>query len=343
MKKYLDKILFLFIMALGVILPINTNAEVISGSATLDVERKVNDVTNPVTNTFGYTVEADASNPAAVTNLPTSLEVVFNATAPVSGVATETATLDLSAVNFTALGDYKFKITETSSTDSDKYPVDDKTYYMYVSVRNELDANNSPTGTLIPTLVSKAKLNDSGDKVDISYESDAVLTNIQISKTVTGNMSKTDKYFAFTVTIPGTTGDVYKITGAHSTDGSATVNESNYTVGTTTTIYLKHGQTVTIGKDGDINQIPVGASYTIAENADDYTPSVDGTSGANASKTTVAADDSNYSTNNVTNYVNNKEEASLTGLVVTYWPFVVLIALAGLGIYGLKKTAKVKE
>lgn len=315
----------------------------VTGTPTsLTITREVNNVTNPVTNTFTYTVEADASNPAAVTDLPTGVQVVFNNVSPTSNKATATGTLDMSGVKFTALGDYKFKVTETASQDGTTYPVDSaKTYYVYVSVRNELDNNNVPTGNLIATLAEQSKLSDTGEKVDIKYNSAAKLTYIQLSKSVTGNMAKTDDYFEFTLTIPGTTGDVYVISGNHSTDGNTTVATSNYTVGTTTKIYLKHGQTVTIGKSGDLGQIKVGSEYTITEsNTKSYTSTtVDGTSGTTTTKTMVATDNSDFDDDNVTAFINHKEASVLTGVFANVAPFAVLVALAVIGLYAIKKTS----
>ena len=348
MKKIL---MLLAVVIAGFVTMPNVHAaqtKITSENKTLTITREVRNVTNPVTNTFSYTVTADQNNPAAVTGLPAAkaTTVVFTNTNPdANHVATATGTLDLSNVTFTKLGDYKFIVTETASTDSTTYPLDDSEYYVYVSVRNVLDANNTPTGEFEATLVEQAKKDDVGNKMDLLYVSSSVHTYIEISKAVKGNMADIDEYFAFTVNIPGATGDVYKIVGDHSTDGTTTVDTSNYVVGTTTTIYLKHGQTVRIGDDGTNYQIPIGSEVTVTETgATDYTTTVNGTSGkGTGQKTLVATTAQDFSTENTYNFINEKTEATLTGMFINILPFVILFLVGIIGIYYIKKSSTFDE
>ena len=56
----------------------------------ITVTREVEDVTNPVTNTFTYTITQDSSNPDTVTGAPTTLQIAFNGENPnASNVASE--------------------------------------------------------------------------------------------------------------------------------------------------------------------------------------------------------------------------------------------------------------
>ena len=341
---------------------------------TLTITREVENVSNPVTGTFTYSVTADPNNPTGFdsTTLPSNLVIQFNNVAPdANQVATQTGTLDLSALRFTKVGDYKFIIEEVSVTNANNnYPKDTTEYYAYVSVRNIVDTNTREiSGNLKATLASQVKEDDSGNKTDSLFESSLETTYITLSKTITGERADDEQYFEFTLSIPGNTGDVYTITGNHSTDGTNTVASSNYTVGTTTKIYLKHGQTVTIGKNGNVKQIPVGTAYNITEvGATDYKTYIDGSTTDNkvmTQKTTVAepvqptyADPENltaeeqtaktayetalatFNTQNKTSYVNNWEKDVLTGLFVNYWPFIILIGLGVIGIITIKKTTK---
>lgn len=134
-----------------------------------------------------------------------------------------------------------------------------------------------------------------------SYTNTYNTHDLTFSKTVTGNQGSKDKYFKFTVTIDnltqGTILDV-DLTNADSTEIKASPNvattvitsnytnpaqlvanttTSSYTVGDgttestkkiTATYYLQHGQSI------KIMGIPDGASYTIKEGYEDYTPSV---------------------------------------------------------------------
>ena len=314
-------------------------------ATTWTITREVNDVTNPVTNTFTYTITAANTNPGTVTLPATSPTVVFNNVSPVSGTATATGTIDLSTVVFDEVGDYEFIVTETGSTNSTAYPLDAKEYHLFVSVRYNVDANNVPDGTKNATMIVQPTL--SGTKVtDLLFESDTELTYITLSKGVTGNLADKDEYFEFTLSLPGTSGDTYTITGDHSTDGSTTVNSSTYTVGTTTTIYLKHGQSVTIGLNGSLNEMPINGSYTVTEaGASDYKTYIDGstTDSKTTTKTTVATNDSNFSTSNATSYINNYQSDVLTGIFINILPFIVLIGLAIVGIYINKRLSAQTE
>lgn len=356
MKK-LNKLILSIIVVMVAMLTVKVEAATTtiaanSGSTqTWTVTREVQGVSNSVTNTFTYQVQAGDYNPGIVTTdgtTPfdyTNVSIVFNNVAPVNNVATQTATIDLSTLQFDEVGDYEFIVEETASSNASLYPVDDSTYYsIYVSVRYEVDGNNVPTGNKIATLVAQPA-DDGGTKVsNMVFASGSSLTYITLSNGVTGNLAEKDQYFAFTVTLPGNNGDTYTILGDHSVNGTTTVNSSSYTVGTTTTIYLKHGQSVTIGlTSGGAYEIPVGETYTVTENgALEYSTYIDG--GSNNSKTltktTVDPTDPDFNANNVCSFVNNYQSDVLTGIFVNVLPFIILISLAIVGIYINKRLSQ---
>lgn len=303
----------------------------------ITMTRYVNDTAANVTNTFGYTITADASNPAnGVTNAPTTASIVFNDVAPGNdNVAVQTGTIDFAGTTFTKVGDYRFTVAETSSTDSTVYPLDSQTYTIVVQVKNELDANDVPTGNLIATLVSQAEYTVSGTdhKGDIKFESDEPPTSFTISKSVTGDLADKDEYFEFCLLIDGLTGATYTVTGAHSTDGTNTVNSSTYTVDSTDTIYLKHGQTVTI------SNVPEGTEYDIEEQgAVNYETYIDGSSTDSKSAPTKKVTSAN--TNDNTSFVNNYEQVTLTGVFINVAPYIIVVAIAVLGIIFIRKTSR---
>lgn len=202
------------------------------------ITRNIKNVSNPVTNTFTYAIiEVSKPTGAIVSGMPDSTKVVFSSKEPDSStnIVTQTGTIDLSSVTFDKLGDYKFKITETDSSNETNFSVDNLVYYFNVEVRNEVDNNNMPTGNLIVKLVPQATKGNSTTKQDIVYESEVKTTNLKISKAVTGERS--DKYFEINLNISGNTADQYKISGNHSIDGETSINESTYMVGTTQKIY----------------------------------------------------------------------------------------------------------
>lgn len=86
---------------------------------------------------------------------------------------------------------------------------------------------------------------------------------ITIGKTVTGNMGEQDRYFAIKVTLTNpdekTSPASYAITAGTSYPEQITA----ITAGQENTVYLKHGETLTV------ENVPYGVTYTVVE--DDYT------------------------------------------------------------------------
>lgn len=350
MKK-ISKIMMLVVLTVATVFGLNSaNAATTTISANsestqnLTVTKKVENVKDAVTNTFTYTITADTNNPATVTNLPSTMTIAFTNEAPDSNnVATKTGILDLSGVTFSKLGDYKFYIAETASSNASVYPVDNEhNYIIYVSVRNELAADGkTPTGNLVATLVSQVKPDENSAKTDILFET-SPLTSLKVSKNVTGNLAEKDEYFKFKVDIKSTTTGSYKISGQDATvtyKGSSINTSDTYVKGQDNYIYLKHGQEVTIGLDGTTPQIDAGIEYQIIEqDATDYATYINGSTTNTKTSTLTAL--SNDSTKNVTSFVNHKETATLTGLFINILPFIVLIVLASVGVYAIRKTAK---
>ena len=91
---------------------------------------------------------------------------------------------------------------------------------------------------------------------------------IKIAKTVNGNMADNNTYFKVKVVINGTSGHKYTISGQDSKvtyNGSSVTPSTTYTVGSDNYIYLKHGQTVTIGTGASDNKIATGTTYKVIE------------------------------------------------------------------------------
>ena len=287
----------------------------------VSVTRNVVDVTNPVKNTFTYSVEADASNPGTVTGLTDSFTIVFDGTENVAtNTATKTGYVSFNGATFSEVGDYTFKVKETASTDATTYPVATDEYYVYVSVRYDTDAMD---GTMVATVLAQGKLNGEGEKTDLVYPSNSRFTNIKIKQTVSGDLADVDKYFTVKVTVNGNEGDTYKVTG-----GSNDSNPTTVTAGTEATFLLKHGEEIVIGQDGDLNQVLIGATYTVTQvEEENYTTTIDDETVLTTTKTTVVSPASNETEIN-DDYRSNP----LTGLVLNVLPFVIIIAISVVGI-----------
>ena len=315
------------------------------------ITRKVTNVSNKVTNTFTYSIAAASGNPGTATGYPTSATIAMNAANVSSNIATGTTDISFKTTTFSELGDYYFTVTEIASSNATNFPVDTHVYRIVASVRNQLDSNNIPTDKYVVTLAANS-VDANDNKADAAganaFTSAAARTYIEVSQSVSGNMSKKSDCFTYTLTIPAVAaiapaGDAYTV------DSNSTCSGSSATVtvgGTSNKIAMKHGDTITIGKNGATSQMPIGLSYSIKlDDAKGYqstyfdeVASVDKTM---AAKTTVAQNASDFNTKNKTAIRNDKYAEPNTGVLMDLWPFVLLVLLAGVGVFFIiNKTAK---
>jgi hypothetical protein len=301
------------------------------------ITRKVTGVSNPVTNTFTYSIAATSGNPGTATGYPTSATIAMNNTAVSSRVATATTDLDFTSTTFSELGDYYFTVSETASTDVTNYPLDSHSYRVVASVRNELNASsNTPTGKYIVTIAANS-VDADDNKADAAganaFTSEAARTYIEIHQKVEGNMAKADDCFTYTISIPAVAGkaaagDTYPVVNNSSCTGSS----ANVTVGSSNNkIVLKMSDSATIGKresQAGSDYIPVGLEYTISiDDSKGYTTYFDQVQANSVSKTTALYDNGAIHTTILS--TNNADPN--TGILMNLWPFVALILLAGVG------------
>ena len=311
----------------------------------ITLRRSVTGVTNPVTNTFGYTIQKGTTPSGGdVSGFPTSASIVMNGTAPTGTTATATTTVDFSAANYTAVGDYTFTISESSTTDVANYPIDtdSNNYIATVQVRYPVDSTTGvpDNSKMIATIVIH---NKSENKVsEATWTSGAARTHIQASAVTTGNMADKSECFAYTISIPVgngvVAGDTFAISSSTTCSGSAT----SVTAGTPATVYLKHGDSVLVGSNNGANQIPIGASYTWTKTnaGDDYIEKIDGTAGSTITKTAVDPEDPTFDTKNITAFENNKNADPLTGIVTNFWFYVMLIVAGLVGFFIISRRSK---
>ena len=317
----------------------------VDDSGKLQITRKVSGVSNPVSNVYSYTITADSDNPAAATGFPSTSTITFSSVAPVSNVATATSTLDFSSTNYTQVGDYYYTIAESSSSNAGTYPKTDATYKAVVSVRYAVDGNNVPTGDLVATVAAQV-LNSSDTKQNAEITTGSSRTHIEASQEVKGNSADVNKCFKYQLDIPakGTlalAGDTYTVSTSSTCEG----NTAAATVGGTNYFYLKHGDTITVGLNGAVDEMPIGLDYTIAlTSKDDYeNPVFNGVQQSSLStptKTTVALTDSNFNAANKTPISIEKNISPKTGVLVSVFPFIILAALAGAGAIYVSSKAK---
>lgn len=213
--------------------------------------------------------------------------------------ATKAITIDLSGVTFTEPGLYRYVITETANTYGGLVSDPNPNRYLDVYVVNKEGTENE-----LEIRASVFQIDDSqpsyiqaittGDKKSTGFTNSYNTKDLTIEKTVSGNQSSKNKYFAFTVKLVNPTGtdkitinndDRFSVTGTLDRTVSSVTDSTKYTAETIETankvtyvtfaeiaagkiFYLKGGQNVII------NGIPEGLGYEIVEAEEEYKPTI---------------------------------------------------------------------
>ena len=284
--------------------------------------------------------------------------------------ALKTATLDLSAVQFTEPGVYRYIITEDGTNQAITNDADlTRVLDVYVE-----DASTETGGTLTKKLTIAGYVLHSNvdDEPDVAAGEDFGSTgaytatksqgftnnydtsDLTLRKQVTGNQASRDKYFEFTLNIdkaqPNTKYDVV-IDDADATSKtnaatiSANAGQTNVTSITTDAsgkatqkFYLQHGQQVTV------QGIAKDTTYALTENKEDYkstantkdTPVVTTKTGTEA----APVDGTIVSTDLTTGYLNTRDGVIPTGVIMTVAPFAAVTLLGAAGMVTIKMRKK---
>ena len=315
------------------------------GSRTsIPIIRRITNIGGKINVGFRFDFREKEGNPAPVRGLQTSTEIIAIDGGARDGVWTSNNSLMIGSMTFSKVGDYAFELTEVYSSDEDNFPIDTNKYEVYFRVTNKLDDNNNPTGELNVVLMDYLYSEKAGGKVGLNqaiFESVGNYTHVSLENKVTGNAADTDKYFKYRVDFEGLPeGATLAVNGQDAQadyNGETVPTVSEYIVGEEGLIvYLKHGQTVTIGERANrgvtFNELPQGTSYTITKLDDDdgYTTSIDGESSLTTTKTVAKPDAVDFTEHNTTVAGNNKEAAVNTGVVLNALPFATVV-LAGVG------------
>ena len=325
-----------------------------SGRKSIPITRRVTNIGGKINASFSFALAEKEGNPAPVRGLQTSTSVnVIDGGPDQTGVWKSNNSLYLGNMSFSKVGDYVFVLTEVSTSDEENFPRDTNEYEIYFRVTNKLDANNNPTGELNIELMDYLWSKKADGKVglnDAIFESVGNYTHISLENKVTGDLADTDKYFKYEIGFDGViTGSTLTISGQDEEvdyDGETVTTTHEYTVGDDTLIvYLKHGQTATIGerltRGMTVNELPQGASYTIIKLDDDgYTTSIDGQAVSTVTKSVAKNDSDDFATHNTTVVGNNKESTVNTGAFVSVWPFAAIAVVSLGGAFVMRKVTK---
>lgn len=324
MKKLLSLALALIMvltLSVAVAAAEHTDMETVTISVTYNA---TNEGTTSPAEEFAFNIAntsvTDAASGVTTENMPTPTVASVTYTAGEAGNAgtmTKNVTIDLPD-NYTSVGIYTYTITPTSGTTAGV------TYWaspikLVVTVIQDANAR-------LRVAAVHTEGQEEGKSDDISYTYSA--GSLEVKKLVTGNLGDRNKEFNVTVTFTAPADKEVKSVISY-TDGTAKTieasawTEKNGSKQAEVTITLKHDETVTF------TNIPYDVTYEVVEA--DYTSTENGKYDAAQYNFTDTAKKVDSASDTVT-ITNNKGTDVDTGIVLDSLPYILLIAVALVGV-----------
>ena len=265
--------------------------------------------------TFKFTVagatagENEKYNGAVVSTGTGSITAADVTTDPtLMGKQTYKSSLDFSSLSFDQPGVYKYTVTETKGTNKDMTYDKKRTLYVYVRWNSAGDATEI-YGAAMTEDESTTKSANFTNVYKTSGDTTDEFKDLTVKKKVTGAQGDTSKLFNFQLTITSGSGrKYYKV--STTANGSAEQLES----GKTYDFQLKNGDKIVV------ENLSTNDTYMVIETEsgkDGYTT----TGEVNQAKAMVNKD----TTETITN---NKDAVTPTGIVMSYGPYMLMIAAA---------------
>lgn len=257
-------------------------------------------------------------------NIPNSTINFGEGTATVAPGETKKVDVALSTVTWPGVGIYYYKVNEVvGKTAGVTYS--EVEAWLKVTVAYDDTTNAYYTAFVTLNLDEKDSNGNTANKT-AGFTNKYSAGSLSITKTVTGNMGdRNNTYFEVDVTLTGEADKTYKDSYPAST-GSSDKNPSTIKIGEKTTFWLKHGDTITI------SNLPYGVTYTVEEH--DYTTTENG----GYDKADYAYSDNGKNTDNLVDtsaekvtITNNKGTKVDTGVFLDSMPYVLLLAVVGVG------------
>ena len=316
---------------------------------------------------FTYEITPDATNPTGASGEPTSVTIKFDNVAPAGNLTTLTKAIDFSGTTYTKLGVYKYIVEEVSSSNSE-YQVSSEKYEIYVTVttagaevsqqaknldtgiKGNLNFNHEPEYSYITinltvigdemdkqeyfrfkvfvdSLCAGCKYDVLGQDEYVRFEGNTIKTPDQYTVFAQGG---TRAVYALQKNAGGATAEKAMFNG-----GAANRRNATYVANGVNHIYMKHGQSVTIGLAGNgLAQIPIGTLVRVMNDQDldlrKWTMYIDG-----------------VETREFEHYVGRNVDFDIvlernmlvpnTGLFAESLPYLLLVLLGGIGLYSFFK------
>lgn len=385
MKRNISKALaILMTLALIMTLAAMSASAVSGGTTTFEKEFAIPDGANMPNVQFEYTIVPGTAVPVSATNeiailqgptatvegvtYPKVENAVFpsNDTTPAAGeddsedssktIYVDNVTVDLTGIEFTTAGVYRYVITEKAPPQITGVPgvTYDNNGERYLDLFVfEGDHDNDPS-TPDQLYVQTHSMTKNGstftkeydqttdtwtytysnpeDRVKSSgYKNSLDTVDLEFTKDITGNQADTSKKFTFTLSITGANPNqeyAVNITGtdviiedengvgSHVTNGKITTDANGAYTGT---FSLTKGDVV------KVLDLPVGATYTVTEEEEDYESDDASVTGYTDPTTGTFVKDTDVKTS----YTNSREGIIPTGVILTIAPFMIGLLLFG--------------
>ena len=317
MKKLLS-------LAMALVMGLSMAAPVLAVEAPEDwteikVEKKI-DLTNTGTvnpaEIFNFTVGTGTVTGTGVTDTGVNAPAIEDFSIEFGQGVTEAFT-NLELPKYDHVGIYTYEITETDgNTAGMRYNTE--AYKLQVTVLNDGNGGFKRVVTLV----------DGNDVKDDTITNTFEAGKLVVTKEITGNFSQSDDTFEVTVTLTADEGKNLKegpitVTGAAGQTGSVVKNDDG-TV--TVTFTVTHNSTVTIAN------VPYDVSYKVTEDAGDYTA-------------TITTEDNGKIDNasQEVKIVNKLDQEVATGVNLDNLPYILVLALVGVGLISFTVRKRVRN
>lgn len=251
---------------------------------------------------------------------------------------------------FTHAGVYKYTLAETQGNNANiKYDGAEKT--LYVIVVNE--GNDTKVNGVVVYNADKEKSETFTNAYGENTTDKDTLSDLTLSKTITGNAADMTKEFAFTVSITNETEDnqVFKYWNDANYNGAEDPGETGTITANSTSVTFNLGSKiendVVKPETVKIYGLRAGDEYTIEEtnaNANGYITTINAPEGA-----TINNDDGTVSgtmqknTDVTVAYTNSRTSSTPTGIMMDIAPYAVLVVIAAAGCFIFLRKRHAKE